>query len=90
MPQPETSEEYLERFNRNQGVEGGDENCADWCEHCNAPPFSELPLWERLLSGVCYRLVLLWPVRWLVSHPCRAMLPWAGNFGFRCHCRRAA
>jgi hypothetical protein len=56
------------------------------CDKCHAPPFSRLPRMERWLSWVCYWLVMHWPDRWFVSKPHLAILPWAGNVGFSCHC----
>lgn len=56
-----------------------------WCDTCHAHiiPMSR---WERSVSRVCYWLAMHWP-HWLAfTKPHYAILPWAGNYAYRCFC----
>ena len=56
-----------------------------WCEKCHAH-IIPIGLAELLWSRIAFRLVMWWPVRFLMSPPCVQMLPWAGNIAWRCSC----
>jgi hypothetical protein len=63
------------------------EEAADYCEECNGPVLpGGLIGWVR--DWICFRLVLVWPSRW-IAWP---LLPHAGSWAFGCshlHKRRA-
>lgn len=59
----------------------------EWCEKCFGPVIV-MPLWERALSRVCWWLAMHWPDRFFATKPHLAILPWAGNIAYRCHCRK--
>jgi len=59
-----------------------------FCETCHNAIIA-MPLWERALSRICWTLAMHWPYRWFMSKPHAAILPWAGNYAYRCFCRRS-
>ena len=58
-----------------------------WCDDCYGPIFHKT-IRERVLSAVCWFLVMHWPYRFFMCRAHAAVLPWAGTYAYTCTCRK--
>lgn len=58
----------------------------DWCVSCHA---HKVPMtrWERWLSIACYKTWMRLPGWLAMSKWGFTILPWAGNYAYRCFCK---
>lgn len=62
---------------------------AAWCDGCEGPVVA-MSLSQCMWSRFCWFFIVhLWPAGWLYRWPGWQMLPSAGSYAFRCHCRKA-